>query len=141
MASIFSKILNRELPGHFVWDDERCFSIMTIQPIREGHLLVIPKEEIDHWDDVPPELASHLMLVAQKIARAIKAVIPCRRVGISVIGLEVPHTHIHLIPIDTMADMDFSLASSQPAEKLAAAASRIREALLSQGHQEARQDQ
>lgn len=137
MASIFSRILKRELPGHFVWRDDRCFAIMTIQPIRDGHLIVIPNQEIDHWDDVPAELAAHLMTVSQKIAKGIKEVIPCRRVGVSVIGLEVPHTHIHLIPIDNMGDMNFGHAHPVPAEKLADAASRIRDALRRQGHAEA----
>ena len=137
MASIFSRILNRELPGHFVWHDQRCFAIMTIQPIRDGHLIVIPKEEIDHWDDVPAELAAHLMTVSQKIAKGIKEVVPCKRVGVSVIGLEVPHTHIHLIPIDNMGDMDFGHAHPVPAEKLAGTASRIRGALRRLGHPEA----
>ena len=137
MASIFSRILKRELPGHFVWRDDRCFAIMTIQPIRDGHLIVIPNQEIDHWDDVPAELAAHLMTVSQKIAKGIKEVIPCRRVGVSVIGLEVPHTHIHLIPIDNMGDMDFGHAHPVPAERLADTAARIRDALRRQGHGEA----
>lgn len=137
MSTIFTRILEREIPGHFVWEDEQCFSIMTIEPIRSGHLLVIPKQEIDHWDDVPPALAAHLMQVSQHIARAIKEVIPCRRVGVSIVGLEVPHTHIHLIPIDQMADMDFSRARPQDAEDLATTARALRQALIRQGHEEA----
>ncbi len=137
MASIFSKILSREIPGHFVWEDSQCFSIMTIQPIREGHLMVIPKLEVNHWDDVPAETAAHLMQVAQKIAKAMKAVIPCKRIGVSVIGLEVPHTHIHLIPIDNMGDMDFSQAGPVSDKKLAATAKMITKALQARGFTEA----
>lgn len=140
MASIFSRILNRELPGHFVWRDEQCFAIMTIQPIRDGHLIVIPRQEIDHWDDVPPEVAAHLMTVSQKIAKGVKEVVPCKRIGLSVIGLEVPHTHIHLIPIDNMGDMDFGHAHPVPAERLADTAGRIRAVLQRQGHTEAELD-
>ena len=137
MASIFSKILEREIPGHFVWEDEHCFSIMTIQPIREGHLMVIPKMEVNHWDDVPGHIAAHLMQVAQKIAKAMKAVIPCKRIGMSVVGLEVPHTHIHLMPIDNMGDMDFSLAEEASQEELAATAELIRKTLQARGFTEA----
>src|SRR5690606_4802212 len=106
MASIFSKIRAGELPGHFVWKDELCFCIMTIQPIRSGHAIVIPNEEVDHWDDVPAATAAHMMQVCQHIAKAIKAIVPCKRIGMMVVGLEVPHTHIHVMPIDTTADMD-----------------------------------
>ena len=138
MASIFTKILNKEIPGHFVWEDELCFSIMTIQPIREGHLMVIPKMEVNHWDDVPPETAAHLMVVAQKIAKAIKGVIPCKRIGVSIVGLEVPHTHIHLIPIDNMGDLDFSLAKEIGQKKLAATAKEIKKSLQARGYSEAK---
>ena len=138
MSSIFTKILSGELPGHFVWKDDLCFAIMTIQPIRQGHLIVIPREEVNHWDDVPPATAAHLMTVAQKIAKGIKAVVPCKRIGMTVIGLEVPHTHIHLIPIDNMGDLDFKFAKPASADDLAATAASIREALLAQGLSQAR---
>lgn len=134
MASIFTKILAGELPGHFVWKDDLCFAIMTIQPIRAGHLIVIPNSEVNHWDDVPPATAAHLMQVSQTLAKAIKAAIPCKRVGMTVIGLEVPHTHIHLIPIDSMADLDFKNAKAAAAEDLAASAASITKALQEQGH-------
>lgn len=135
MASIFTKILAGELPGHFVWKDETCFAIMTIQPIRAGHLIVMPNEEINHWDDMPEATAAHVMLVAQKIAKGMKAVIPCKRIGVTVIGLEVPHAHVHLIPIDNLMDIDFKLARSVPQEELAAMAERIRGALANLGFQ------
>ena len=137
MASIFTRIINREIPGHFVWEDDLCFSIMTIQPIRQGHLMVIPRQEVDHWDDVPEATATHLMAVCQKIAKAIKAVVPCRRIGVSIVGIEVPHTHIHLMPMDTTADMDFRNAREMSQDQLAETADSIREALLARGHREA----
>lgn len=135
MASIFTKILAGELPGHFVWKDDTCFAIMTIQPIRNGHLIVMPNEEINHWDDMPEATAAHVMLVAQKIAKGMKAVIPCKRIGVTVIGLEVPHAHVHLIPIDNLMDIDFKLARSVPQEELAATAKSIRDALSNLGFQ------
>lgn len=137
MASIFSRIRAGELPGHFVWSDSECFAIMTIQPVREGHVLVIPEREIDHWDDLPAELAAHLMAVSQRIARGIKAAYPCKRVGLAVVGLEVPHTHVHLYPIDQMSDFNFANIRSASAEELATAARRIRGELLAQGCSEA----
>jgi histidine triad (HIT) family protein len=140
VTSLFSKISQREIPGHFVWEDALCFSIMTIQPIRQGHLLVIPKQEVDHWDDVPPATASHLMQVSQVIAKAIKSVIPCKRIGVSIVGLEVPHTHIHLIPIDSMGDLDFRQAKEMSAQLLASTANEIRAVLVAGGHSEAETD-
>ena len=99
--------------------------------------MVIPKLEVNHWDDVPPETAAHLMLVAQKIAKAIKGVIPCKRIGVSIVGLEVSHTHIHLIPIDNMGDLDFSLAQEIAPESLEATAERIKSSLQARGYSEA----
>ena len=137
MASIFTQIIDRQIPGHFLWEDDLCIAILTIMPIKEGHAMVIPKQEVNHWDDVPEDTARHLMSVCQKVAKAVKAVVPCRRIGLSIIGIEVPHTHIHLMPMDTTADMDFKNARETPQEALAATAARIRDVLKDQGHQEA----
>ncbi|SDZ76823.1 HIT family protein [Microbulbifer marinus] len=137
MASIFTKIINGDLPGHFLWRDDRAVAIMTIAPIKPGHCLVIPVEEVDHWDDVPPDLAAHLMHVAQKVAKGLKAVYSPKRVGVMVAGLEVPHTHLHLIPVDALTDLDFSLQKSAEAEELAAEAKKIRAALADMGCSEA----
>ena len=137
MASIFTKIIDREIPGHFIWEDDLCIAIMTIMPIREGHCMVIPKQEVNHWDDVPEETARHLMTVSQRIARAVKAVVPCKRIGVSIIGIEVPHTHIHLMPMDTTADMDFRNAREATREALSATAAKIREVLSGKGYREA----
>lgn len=129
MASIFTRIIEGELPGHFVWEDERCVAIMTLNPMKPGHLLVIPREEIDHWDDLPAELTAHLMTVSQTLAKALKRAFPCQRVGLLVVGLEVPHVHLHLVPLDAMQDIRVEgLAQAQP-EALAAAAAKVREAL------------
>jgi len=137
MASIFTRILAGELPGHFVWKDEVCFAIMTIQPIRAGHVIVIPNSEVNHWDDVPPHTAAHLMHVGQHIAKAIKANVVCKRVGVMVVGLEVPHTHIHLIPADSPADFDFKNSKPLPPEELAAMATKLRSSLAAAGHKAA----
>ena len=129
MSSIFTKIIQGELPGHFVWQDEHAVAILTIEPIQEGHLLLIPRQEVDHWDDLQPELAAHLMSVAQTLAKALKKVFPCQRVSMMIIGLEVPHTHIHLSPINDMADANISNAKRADGDSLAAAAEKIRAAL------------
>lgn len=129
MDSIFTKIIRGDIPGNFVWHDEYCVVITTIQPVRQGHLLVIPKQQIDHWDDMPDELAAHVMSVAKKVAKAIKQVFPCARVGMIIAGLEVPHTHLHLIPVDSMSDFDFSKAVFAQGDELATVAARIKAAL------------
>ncbi len=137
MSSIFTKIINSEIPGHFLWEDDLCISIMTIMPIKDGHCMVIPKQEVDHWDDVPEDTARHLMSVSQKIAKAVKAVVPCRRIGVSIIGIEVPHTHIHLMPMDSTADMDFKNAREVSQDQLADMAAKIRQVLLGQRYAQA----
>lgn len=129
MASVFTRIIQGEFPGHFVHEDDRCVVIMTIQPMKPGHVLVIPREEIDHWDDLPAELAAHLMGVSQWVAKAIKRAFPCERVGLMIVGLEVPHVHIHLTPLDHMQDLGFEGLAQAPAEELAEAAALIRAAL------------
>ncbi|GAB3380423.1 HIT family protein [Spongiibacter taiwanensis] len=129
MASIFSRIIAGELPGHFVWRDELCVAIMTIEPVRPGHVLLIPIEEVDHWDDLPESLATHLQGVARKLAKALKTVYQCQRVTLSIVGLEVPHTHLHLWPINQMGDVHLSQASIADQGALASEAEKIRQAL------------
>jgi len=129
MPTIFTRIINGELPGHFVWKDDTAVAFLTIQPIREGHVLVVPREEIDHWDDLPADTAAHLMLLSQKIARVLKQIYQPQRVGLIIAGLEVPHTHLHVLPIDEMGDMSFARAHNADAAALAATAQRIRAAL------------
>ena len=129
MSTLFSKIIQREIPGHFVWEDEQAVAIMTIAPIQAGHVLVIPRQEVDHWDDLPDALAAHLMSVAKSIAKALKQAFVCERISMMIVGLEVPHTHLHLVPINTMADANFGNAKMAEQADLAAAADKIRSAL------------
>lgn len=129
MASVFTKIIARELPGHFVWEDDVCVVILTIQPLKPGHVLVIPRAEIDHWDDLPADTAAHLMHVSQKMAKALKTAFPSLRVGMVIAGLEVPHTHIHVFPVDAISDFDFTQAKPAFAEELQEVADKLRAAL------------
>jgi histidine triad (HIT) family protein len=137
MASIFTRIIAGELPGHFVWKDDLAVAFMTIQPAREGHLLVVPRDEIDHWDDLPPALATHLMLISQRIAHALKDCYRSRRVGMLIAGLEVPHTHLHVVPLNSMADISLANSRMASADNLHAAALKIRAALRARGCREA----
>lgn len=129
MASIFSRIISGEIPCHKIAEDDRFLAFLDIQPVARGHTLVIPKQEVDYLFDMSPELLSGISLFAQQVAPKIEKVVPCKRIGVSVIGLEVPHAHIHLIPINTIGDMDFTAERVQmsPAEFEALATS-IREA-------------
>ena len=130
MTTLFTRIIDGELPGRFVHTDERCVAFLTIAPLQPGHTLVVPRDEVDHWIDLPPELASHLMLVAQKVGRAIQSAFQPAKVGIAVVGLEVRHVHIHLVPIDSIGDMDFSRQDRAPDPAMMdSAAERLREAL------------
>jgi histidine triad (HIT) family protein len=130
MPTIFTRIINGEIPGTFVWRDDLCVAFMSINPITVGHTLVVPIEEIEHWIDAPPALNSHLFSVAQRIGRAQEAVFSLEKVGVIIAGYEVPHMHIHVIPTNDMSDMSFgnAAASAEP-EALELAASAIRQAL------------
>jgi len=137
MATLFTRIIDGELPGRFVWRDDRCVAFLTIAPIRPGHTLVVPRAEVDHWLDLEPDLAAHLMTVAQQIGRAQQAAFPAERVGLMIAGLEVPHTHLHVLPIRSEADLDFSHADgSASADALDASADALRSALRDLGHGE-----
>jgi histidine triad (HIT) family protein len=107
MATIFTRIVNGEIPCYKIAEDERFLAFLDINPLQEGHTLVIPKKEVDYIFDLEDELHAGLWNYAKKVGKAIEKVIPCKRIGITVIGLEVPHAHIHLIPLKTMYDMDF----------------------------------
>ncbi|MDH3190032.1 MAG: HIT family protein [Acidimicrobiia bacterium] len=134
MATIFSRIIAGEIPGTFVWRDAECVAFMTIEPIRTGHTLVVPVQEIDHWIDLPGPLRDHLMSVSSQVARAIQEAFDPVRVGLMIAGLEVPHTHIHLVPIEAMRDLDFANADSTATrDQLEEAAERIRQKLRSHG--------
>jgi histidine triad (HIT) family protein len=108
MSTIFTKIVNGEVPSYKIAEDERFYAFLDINPLVKGHTLVIPKKEVDYLFDIEDEVYKDLFLFTKKIAVALKKVIPCEKIGVAVIGLEVPHTHIHLIPLKTMDDIDFS---------------------------------
>ncbi|MBX6388101.1 MAG: HIT family protein [Frankia sp.] len=130
MASVFTRIINRELPGRFVYEDEHTVAFLTIAPIRPGHTLVVPRLEVDHWIDLPDEAQRELWSAAAKVGRAIYKAFQPRRVAAIIAGLEVPHTHVHLIPIESEKQLDFGLADHNPApEAMDEAAERIRAAL------------
>lgn len=107
MASIFSRIIAGEIPSYKVAEDENFYAFLDINPLSQGHTLVVPKREVDYIFDLTDEEYAGLQLFAKRVAEAIVKAVPCKRVGMAVIGLEVPHAHIHLIPINTEADMDF----------------------------------
>ena len=128
MASIFSRIVAGEIPCYKVAEDERFFAFLDINPVAKGHTLVIPKQEVDYIFDLDDETYNGLMAFARKVARALEGAVECKRVGVAVMGLEVPHAHIHLIPITTEGDMNFFREKlSLPAEEMAAIAARIAE--------------
>jgi len=137
MATLFTKIIDGEIPARFVWRDERAVAFLTIAPITPGHTLVVPVAEVDHWLDLDGDLAAHLMGVTQAVGRAQMAAFAPARIGMIIAGLEVPHCHLHAIPIETEADLSFAKADPSPDPAgLDAAADRLRAALRDQGHAE-----
>lgn len=127
IMTIFTKIVNGEIPCHKIAEDENFLAFLDITPLADGHTLVIPKKEVDYIFDLQDDLLSGLILFAKKIAPAIAQACPCRRVGISVIGLEVPHAHVHLIPLNSMNDINFTREKMKPSqEELMATADRIK---------------
>ena len=108
MASIFTRIINREIPGYIVAENDDAIAFLDITPVNEGHTLVVPKKEVDKLFDLDEDTYLKLQSFAQKVAQAIEKAIPCKRVGMAVIGLEVPHAHIHLIPLNSLYDIDFA---------------------------------
>jgi histidine triad (HIT) family protein len=127
MESIFSKIVAGDIPSHKVAETLEYLAFLDVNPLTEGHVLVIPKKEVDYIFDLDSETYVGLMMFAQIVAAALKKAIPCKRIGVSVIGLEVPHTHIHLIPINSMDDMNFSRPKlSFSDEELTAIAEKIK---------------
>ncbi len=135
MATIFTKIINGDIPGRFVWADDVCIAMLDVRPLHHGHVLVIPRVEIDHWIDLPSETAAHLMTVAHTVGKAQKEVVGAARIGLMIAGFEVPHTHVHVVPIDGMGDLDFRNAETSPrADRLNAVANELRAALRDAGH-------
>lgn len=127
MATIFSKIINGEIPCHKIAEDDRFLAFLDITPVAYGHTLVIPKKEVDYFFDLDEELLSEINLFAKNVAGKLKRSVPCRRIGVAVIGLEVPHAHMHLVPMNTMGDINFSGTRLQMHQtELAALAEKIR---------------
>lgn len=125
MASIFSKIVAGDIPSYKIAETENCLAFLDVFPLQEGHTLVIPKREVDYLFDLPEELYTELMTFSKEVSKAVKRAMPCERIGVAVIGLEVPHAHIHLIPITAMDDMNFAnpklKIESERMEQIAAA--------------------
>lgn len=135
MASLFTRIIAGEIPGRFVWTDDRCVAFTTIEPLQPGHALVVPREEIAHWVDLPADLASHLFAIAQTLGKAQREAFAPNRIGLLIQGYEIPHTHVHVWPSRSSADFDLSAAATDvPGEELDAAAETLRDALRAAGH-------
>jgi histidine triad (HIT) family protein len=127
MATIFTKIVNREIPAHIVAEDESYLAFLDIMPLTHGHTLVVPKKEVDYIFDLEESTYSGLHLFAKKVAGAVKKATGCKRVGVAVLGMEVPHAHIHLVPMNAMRDMNFSNPKLKPTpEELSSMAAQIR---------------
>lgn len=134
MATIFTRIIDGDIPGTFVHRDEHCVVFLSINPLAHGHALVVPIAEYDHWVDLPADLAAHLFAVAHRIGRAQHQAFGCDRVGVIIAGYEVPHTHIHLVPTNDMRELNFAnAATSVSRDDLEAAAGAITDALRTLG--------
>jgi len=137
MPSVFTQIIEGKLPGRFVWKDDRCVAFLTIHPLRPGHTLVVPRQEIDHWVDLDRELSSHLFAVARSIGKAIDRAFRPARVGLMIAGLEVPHTHLHVLPVHELSDLNPANQDPNPdPADLDRAAEAIRSALRELGYRE-----
>ena len=135
MTTIFTRIIAGEIPGTFVWRDDRCVAFLSVNPMAHGHTLVVPIEEVDHWIDASPDLTAHLFSVVRAIGVAQHAAFACERVGVIVAGYEVPHCHIHVIPTNTMAELSFAnAAASVDRDELDSAGEAIRAELRHLGH-------
>lgn len=129
MATIFTRIIEGEIPGTFVWRDDSVVGFLSINPLNPGHTLIVPRLEIDHWIDCPPALRDHLFEVAQRIGVAIQTAWAPPKVALLAVGLEVPHLHLHVVPIWGMGDVDFAKAGQATTGQLDEAATRIRREL------------
>lgn len=135
MATVFTKIIDGQIPGRFVWADDQCVAFLTAEPLRPGHILVVPRLEIDHWIDLEPDLAAHLLQVAHTIGRAQMAAFNPKRIGLLIEGYGVPHAHLHVWP--STGTEDFNPASADPApdpQQMDASAQRLRDQLRADGH-------
>jgi len=131
MATIFSKIVKGEIPSYKIAEDDQFYAFLDINPLAKGHTLVIPKMEVDYMFDIEDDQIGKMMIFAKKVAKAIEANIPCKRIGVAVLGLEVPHAHIHLIPINSVYDIDFKQPKLKlQVEELQEIAAKIRKSFL-----------
>jgi histidine triad (HIT) family protein len=129
VPTLFTRIVNGEIPCHKICEDERFLAFLDIRPINPGHTLVIPKKEIDYFFDLDDAMMGGIMVYAKKVARAIKKTVECRRVGVMVAGIEVPHAHVHLVPIQSVGDLNFAKAKPVDDQELAQMAGKIRKNL------------
>jgi histidine triad (HIT) family protein len=137
VATVFTRIIEGDLPGRFVWRDDRAVAFLSINPLQPGHTLVVPIEEVDHWIDLDLDLANHLMGVCHAIGPVLQEQFRPAKVGLMLAGLEVPHAHIHLVPMRGVHDLDFANADPDPDDAaLDEAAERIRDGLRAAGHTE-----
>lgn len=136
MATVFTKIITGEFPGLFAWSDEKCVVFASIDPITEGHLLVVPREEIPAFTQAPEDLFAHLMKVAAIIGRAQEKAFDAPRAGVIIAGFEVPHLHVHVTPIHGEGDLSFANAKRADTEALKVAVEKVRAELCAQGHGE-----
>ena len=129
MATLFTRIIQGEIPCHKIAENDKFIAFLDITPVAKGHTLVVPKMEVDYFFDLNSELLAEINLFAKEVAAKLQRTIPCRRIGVAIIGLEVPHAHVHLIPLNTMADINFSAARLQmSSDELAGLATEIRNA-------------
>lgn len=135
MATVFSKIIDGEIPGRFIWSDDTCVGFLSINPLAYGHTLVVPRQEVDRWTDAPEDLVAHLTRVAHRIGAAQVDAFGSERAGLAVVGFEVPHLHVHVWPSNSMADHSFANAMDSPEDaKMDEAAETLRAALRDRGH-------
>lgn len=135
MPTLFTRIIDGEIPGRFVWADEACVAFLTIGPLQLGHTMVVPRAEVDHWVDLEPDVAAHVFEVARLIGRAQQEEFGAKRIGLLVQGYEVPHAHVHVWPSQSPADFDLSRAMSDvPDADMDEAAARLRSRLRAHGH-------
>jgi histidine triad (HIT) family protein len=129
MPTLFTRIINKELPGKFVYTDEVAVAFLSINPITPGHTLIVPRLEVDEWTDAPDDVLAHLTAVARKVGNAVKTAFDAPRAGLIVAGLEVPHLHIHVMPVWSLGDFDFAKAKPATDQELDDAAAKLRAAL------------
>jgi histidine triad (HIT) family protein len=137
MPTIFTRIIDGEIPSRMVWEDDHCVSFLDVRPLAPGHCLVVPRAEVDQWTDLASDVAAHLMVVAQSIGQAQREVFTPARIGLLIAGFEVPHVHLHVIPARSMGDFDFAKADTSPdAAALDANLDALRRSLAAAGHTE-----